>query len=221
MKQLAFMSLLDHAFRERQRAIDRYIRQYRGMYLEMARRIQPDPKNWNHVYSRASFAILSANAQFEDAVAALGYVNRHKGHADPKAIRIYGMFPAKATYCNAIPVGSDVLAWARQSGESYHDHRLRLWKTVDGLGLCKASFLTALLDPLKADVACLDTHMQKVYFGYTSFKDLSLSAYLSAENKVRRVAQRHEISTFLAQWCIWDHVRGKVTEHSIFPGSHK
>ena len=102
-----------------------------------------------------------------------------------------------------------------------HAHRLRLRHDVSGLGLCKASFASALLEPMTADVACIDTHMQKVYFGSRGFRTLSLDVYLGAEAKVRAVGERHEVSTFVAQWLIWDHVRGVVEPHAIFPGAHK
>jgi len=44
--------------------------------------------------------------------------------------------------------------------------------------------------------------------------------YLAVESKIRAVAERHGISTFLAQWLIWDHARGTITTHAVFPGTH-
>ena len=148
-------------------------------------------------------------------------MNRHKGQVDADTLVGYRMTPDKAEWCNRLPVGRPLLALTRQDSETYHDHRLRLKRDVLGLGLCKASFLTALLDPLNADVACIDTHMQKVYLGNTGFRSLSMTTYLGVEAKVRKVAERHHVSTFLAQWMIWDHTRGSTTTHAIFPGSHK
>ena len=129
-------------------------------------------------------------------------------------MRNYRMTPGKAKWINAIPL--DPRCLARQPGESHHEQRLRL-VGVPGLALTKASFAVALLDPLRADVACIDTHMQRVYLGYRGFKSLKLREYLGVESKVRGVAQRHRVSTFVAQWAIWDHARGKVTTHAIFP----
>ncbi len=63
--------------------------------------------------------------------------------------------------------------------------------------------------------------MQKVYLGHSSFKSLSRDVYRACEAKVRKVAKRFGVCTFVAQWLIWDHVRGKVETHAIFPGAHK
>ena len=219
--QLRFDSIVGDSFRARQRAIDGYLTAQRDRYLGMAQLITPDLTNWTQVYSRAAFAILSANVDFDRAVAALGYVNRHRGQVHEKDLAPYGMTPAKAHWCNAIPRGTACLAWCRMTGESYHEHRVRLWKSVKGLGLCKASFLSALLEPCDADVACIDTHMQTVYLATSGFKRLGLVDYMDVERKVRQVAERHHVSTFVAQWAIWDHTRGSLTDHAVFPGTHK
>lgn len=221
MIQTTFVPLLEHSLRERQRAIDLYCAQNREVYLGMAQMISPDVDNWTQVYSRVAFAILSANTKFESAVKALAHVNRNKGQVTRRELVKYTMTPAKADWVNAIPTGKAIFTLCRQHGETYHEQRLRLTRELYGTGLCKASFLTALLDPLNADVACIDTHMQKVYLGATSWRKVSMRDYLAMETKIREVGQRHLVSTFLAQWMIWDHVRGTVTSHAIFPGSHK
>lgn len=163
-QQPSLPGILERSFRERQRAIDRYITRYRDMYSGMAEYISPDTGNWKQVWGRVTFAILSANAPFERAVSALGYANRHRGRVDDGLVR-YGMVPAKVDYINALPTDRGILALTRQPDESWHNHRMRLRQTVKGLGLCKASFASALLDPVHADVACVDTHMQQVYLG--------------------------------------------------------
>ena len=99
---------------------------------------------------------------------------------------------------------------------------MRLQKEVLGLGLAKASFAACLLYPLDADLACIDTWIQKVFLGNTGFKSLGLADYLLVESKIRTFANCFGVSTFLAQWLIWDHARGgSANSHSIFPGSHK
>ena len=221
-RQLAFESILDASFRERQRILDRYCAENRQRYIGMAELIRPDLSDWRSVWTRAAFAILSANTSFKAAVAALGYATKRIGHADPEALSAYGMTPAKAEWLNALPreLGTRQRL-LRGNNESWHDYRTRLQATVKGFALAKASFCAALLYPTNADVACIDTHMQKVYLGHGSFKRLSVVSYLAVESKVRKVAQRHDVCTFLAQWMIWDATRGKVENHDIFPGSHK
>jgi len=98
---------------------------------------------------------------------------------------------------------------------------LRLQKTVLGLGLAKASFTACLLYPLTSDLGCVDTHICKVYLGVQTFKQLSVKNYLLVEAKIRAIALRAGINTFLAQWLIWDHTRGAMMDHDIFPGNHK
>ena len=221
MIQLKFESILEQSFRQRQHAIDRYCEQHRAKYLDMGANIAPDLANWRAVWNRLAFAILSANAPFQRAVDALGYANKRRGSCDARHLARMGHTPAKADYLNQLTCGPALLTLCRQSDETSHTHRLRLRHDVQGLGLCKASFASALLEPLTADVACIDTHMQKVYLGNRGFKTLSLDTYLTTESKVRAVGVNHGISTFLAQWLIWDHVRGVVEPHAIFPGAHK
>lgn len=201
--------------RVQRRTIDLYITRHRATYRAMADSITPDTGQWGSVWTRAAFAILSANTHFDAAVAALEYCNRHRGKVDAGLLR-YRMIPAKVGYVNALPLGEPVLALTRQPAETFHAHRLRIRASVPGLGLCKASFFTALLEPLTADVACIDTHMQKVYLGHSS-RDISDGAYFVVEGKVRRVGKEHGVSTFLAQWAIWDYARGVITSHAVFP----
>jgi thermostable 8-oxoguanine DNA glycosylase len=94
-------------------------------------------------------------------------------------------------------------------------------KGIAGLGLAKASFAACLLYPLEADLACIDTHIQKVYLGFDRFRSLNHATYCAVEEQIRELAQRVGISTFLAQWLIWDFSRGTVSSHDIFPGGHK
>ena len=220
MAQLAFQSVLDDSFRERQRLIDRYCVENRERYQGFATLVTPSYMDWKAVWSRLAFAVLSANALFDFAVKALGYANRNIGHAEVDTLANYGMVPAKADYINALPQGRATMDLLKWHAETWHTYRMRLTK-VKGLGLAKASFAASLLYPLEADVACVDTHMQKVYLGHAAFKSINLKTYLAVEDKVRKVAHRHSVNTFLAQWMIWDCVRGKVENHAIFPGAHK
>jgi thermostable 8-oxoguanine DNA glycosylase len=134
----------------------------------------------------------------------------------------FGMVPAKADYCNEAWELLKTSFWGKIEAQNWHGYRLSLQHRFRGLGLAKASFAVALLYPLEADVACIDTWMQKVFLGRESFKQLGLKDYMAVEARVRRYGRRFGVSTFLAQWMIWDHARGgKPNSHAIFPGSHK
>ena len=219
--QLGFEPILEFSFRQRQAAILRYCRANGDKYRGFAEFITPDRTRWESVWDRLAFAILSANVPFADAVAALGLSSKHRGDADPRLLRKYRMVPAKAEYLNRLPLGRGIFALLRQDSESWDGYRVRLRDTVPGLGLTKASFAACLLYPLEADLACVDTHMQKVYLRRTSFGRLSHTEYLAVESKIRKIADAVGCNTFLAQWQIWDHARGVQESHAIFPGAHK
>ncbi len=221
--QLEFVSILNDAFSAYEKRIAEYIRANREVYEANATLITPSPDDADAVFARIAFAILSANAPFDDSVKALNVVLRKRKKREavkPSDIVRYKQVPAKAKYINAL--GKQNMDDLMLFEETWHKYRMRLKVQVKGLGLAKASFAAALLYPNEADVACIDTWMQKVFLGHTGFKSLSLTDYLYVEGKVRTYANVFGCSTFLAQWMIWDFARGgKVNSHAIFPGSHK
>jgi thermostable 8-oxoguanine DNA glycosylase len=191
-------------------------------YKGFARMITPDTRNPEQVYSRVAFAILSANVQFSQAVKALDVACELKGKVKAEDITPFGMVPGKAEYCNEAWELINQTWIGIGNGKDWQRYRFIFQKLFRGLGLAKASFAVALLYPLEADVACIDTWMQKVFLGKTSFKQLGLKDYMAVEARVRRYARRFGVSTFLAQWMIWDFSRNKgANEHNIFPGAHK
>lgn len=219
-KQLEMESILEHSFKQRVKAIDCYITKNVLLYHGNATLIKPNFNDWESVWDRVAFSILSANCHFDKAVKALGYATSCKGFADSKVMLQWGMVPAKADYLNALPGPELINGLLKKEYETWHEYRIRLSKNVKGLGLAKASFAACLLYPTEADLACVDTWIQKVFMNQT-FKELGIKNYCKVETKIRRIAQRHGINTFLAQWMIWDHTRKVMTDHSIFPGSHK
>ena len=214
-EQLAFTSVLQDSFRER--AIDRYLTRYRAQYQEWSAEITPAHGDQATIRGRVMFAILSANTNFALALRAWQYA-MSVPRVDADLLVTYGMVPAKAAWCNAVGTGETL---TKRAEETDHTHRVRLQRTVKGLGLTKASFAVGLLSPTTADVACIDTHMQHVYLGRTKFHALRLPEYLTVEAEVRKVAQRHDVGTFVAQWAIWDHARGHPEPHAFLAGAHK
>lgn len=219
-KQLEFTTILNDAFAQYERRIAAYMFANKEKYEGYARVITPGAYTDDEIYSRIAFAILSANAPFDDSVKALNICIKQRGHVKPQDIVWYKMVPAKAKYVNLLS-RMNLQSLKRQNDESWHDYRLRLLK-IKGLGLAKASFAACLLYPLDADLACVDTWIQKVFLGHTGFKSLGMADYLLVESKVRTYANCFGCSTFISQWCIWDFVRGgNANNHAIFPGSHK
>ena len=223
-KQLAFTTILNDAFAQYERRIASYMFENKEKYEGFARVITPGSYTDDEIFHRIAFAILSANAPFDDSVKALNVCikKRDAGEAvKPRDIVWFKQVPAKAKYINALN-RLQLSSLTKTTVETWHEYRLRLQRTVKGLGLAKASFAAALLYPLDADVACVDTWIQKVFLGNTGFKSLGLADYLTVEAKIRTFANCFGVSTFLAQWLIWDHARGGTpSSHAIFPGSHK
>ena len=224
MKQQSFETVLASSFRSHERRMLRYMTDNREKYLGAARFIS-GVHDRDFVFSRIAFAILSANTPFDQSVRALNYVLEHKGTASRLDIQQFTCVPAKADYVNTLwdSCVADPLRLLRHGyAESWSEYRYRLQRAVKGLGIAKASFAVSLLYPLTADVACIDTWMQKVFLGNTAFKVLGKATYEMVEAKIRSYARRVGVGTFIAQWMIWDHARGGMrNEHAIFPGSHK
>jgi len=224
MQQQSFETVLADSFRSHEKRMLRYMVDNREKYLGSARLIDSKAKDADFVFSRIAFAILSANTPFNASVKALNYVLENRGTASRVDIQEFQCFPVKADYVNALHVACVVnhARFLRNAGEPWSDYRYRLQREVKGLGIAKASFAVSLLYPLTADVACVDTWIQKVFLGNMGFKSLGKVQYETVEAKIRSYARRVGVGTFIAQWLIWDHARGAVhNEHAIFPGSHK
>jgi len=223
-QQQSFETVLADSFRSHERRMVRYMTENREKYLASARFIDCNVKDQDFVFSRIAFAVLSANTPFDSSVKALNYVLENRGAASRVDIQEFQCFPAKADFVNALHDAcvADHTRFLRKEIESWSTYRYRLQREVKGLGIAKASFAVSLLYPLTADLACIDTWMQKVFLGNTAFKTLGRAAYEIVEAKVRNYARRVGVGTFIAQWMIWDHARGGMhNEHAIFPGSHK
>lgn len=218
--QLEFTTILNDAFAQYEKRIITYCANNRDKYLGFARILTPAVYTDDIIYQRIAFAILSANSPFGDSVKALNVAIEFRGAVKARDLARYRMVPAKAGYLNKLS-RSNLQSYLHRPGESWHDYRLRL-REIKGLGLTKASFAVCLLYPLTAEVACIDTWIQKVFLGHTGFKTLGISDYLIVESKIATYARVFGLSVFVAQWLIWDFARGGIANnHAIFPGAHK
>ena len=194
------------------------------LYSKQAQQIKPNLEDPKDVWNRITFSILSANTPFETSVKGLNYaITCFDAGIELQSevlTKLGAMVPDKAHYVNALPRNGGIFQYLKQR-EGWHYYRIRLRDSIKGFGLTKASFAACLLYPTMADLACIDTWLQKVFLGRTGFKTLGENDYLSVENKIRELAHSYGIHTFLAQWLIWDYRRGEVTDHDIFPGAHK
>jgi thermostable 8-oxoguanine DNA glycosylase len=225
--QTVLGSILDDSLRLHKRAILRYGKANRKAYVAAANALVESlgkpgsPEFESRAKLRIAFAILSANCPFDSSVAALGYASTvGLENVEEKILARFQCVPVKARALREVaakPLGE--LLKAR--GEDWQAYRERLAKENLGLGRAKATFAACLLYPTKADIACVDTWICKVFLGFDAFKSLSRIQYLAVEEEIRKLAGKLRVSTFVAQWIAWDHARGgTVNAHAIFPGMH-
>lgn len=231
MKQETFTTILNNSFKSHERRMLKYMVENREKYLGFARLIKPNLDDIEQIYSRIAFAILSANARFDFAVKALNYAVENKGRCREVDMMTFTMFPQKAKYCNDAwqtikdqPFNTYLKIY---SSESWSQYRYRLQSAFKGLGIVKASFAACLLYPLESDLAVIDTWIQKVFLGNSSFKEIGKAKYEIVEAQIRAYGRKVGVNTFIAHWMIWNHVRddkkGHAMDHNVFPfpGSHK
>jgi hypothetical protein len=203
--QLALPTVFEQEELARDTELTRYAIAHRNLYVTFARTITPYLESWPQVWDRLAFAILTANANTDHAVVALHLAQRARGSIGFHSIP--GMTPDKARYVNKLPTGRAIFHWRKRKHEGWHRYRLRLME-IDGLAMTKASYAACLLYPLEAEVACLDTWMQKLLTGVTGFDWLTADEYLEQERRLARWARTIEINLALAQWIAWDWLRG-------------
>lgn len=79
-------------------------------------------------------------------------------------------------------------------------------ESVSGLAWAKSSFAVMLVNPggRGVDVACIDTHMYRMFTGQPARGQIRGPEYLKLEGQVRGLAQRHGVSCSVAQHALWD-----------------
>ncbi|KKL76654.1 hypothetical protein LCGC14_2042770 [marine sediment metagenome] len=84
-----------------------------------------------------------------------------------------------------------------------------------GLGHCKLSFGSCLIDPLGSNVVCLDTHILQVYLGYRPTpREINriytkLDEYEDIESFLLAEAEEVDLPPFAYQWAVWDWKRAR------------
>lgn len=101
-----------------------------------------------------------------------------------------------------------------RNGDDDDAYRWRIQRNVRGLGIAKASFAVALTAPSTSDVCCVDTHMCRIFTGKRPTGAISKTLYLDIESRIRSLASEYGLSTFCAQWCLWDAARGVSNPHA-------
>lgn len=237
-KETMLPGMRDYIGREWRDRLDTYARRNRGKYLGFARFIEPVHYSAEEVYRRATFSILSVQSPFDRACevyhVVVGLTQAQRNDFDVLRVAVASLLyaPMKATGLLLLveQVRKDHRLYLRDPELDYtlpgawDLYRRRLAREVFGLGKAKGSFLACLLYPLEADLACLDTWILR-RFGFPPEKNghLTWPEYLGAEVQIRKLARKWDVSTFIAQWIIWDCDRGQTEDHSVLgmPGAHK
>lgn len=93
------------------------------------------------------------------------------------------------------------------SGESFAEFRKRLIKNklVKGLKMAKASFALEMLEPLRADVVCLDRWMIRLYG--RNPKSTSDTLYVKMERHFVKICRKMGFHPAIARHIIWNMIR--------------
>lgn len=218
--------------------INRYASAHAAQYRGFAELITPADYGPEETFRRVAFSILSVQTPFAkgcaafEKIAALSWearadydkvlkVLKRSGGVIYQTTKATGIIMAASRCRNGIGQGF----YLRHDGETWDTYRRRLARDVYGINKAKGTFLACLLYPNTADLACLDTWVLR-RFGFPPEKNghLTWDEYLDAEKSIRRFARKWGVSTFVAQWIIWDCDRGTVEPHSVLggmPGAHK
>jgi hypothetical protein len=144
------------------------------------------------------------------------FIGRNGGRVEPRQNKHWPIF--KKTSSFLVPqgqLGDDRLQQIIEVGALY------AVTDIFKVGNFPTFEITVYRFTTMADVACIDTWIQKTFLGHTGFRALSLKDYCEVEEKSRSYARKFDVNTFLAQWLIWDFARGESNNHDIFPGNHK
>ena len=200
-----------------------YMARHRDEYVQWAQAAAPRLTDPDSVWDRFAFSILTANTTVDCAVRAFKLARKIRGL--PRSLQMPGVTPDRYDYVNSLPLDTRIFSLLRQRGESWPVYRERVASSVQGLALTKASYSICLLYPMRADVACLDIWMLRLFerdprLGFVATPETvwnSAQRYRLIETVcIRPLARQHGISLALAQWLLWDYVRGSRTPQDWF-----
>ena len=171
-------------------------------------------------WDMAEFAALSANSPFTRARAAWRATRGVHGVQEiAKTLQVCGVGPTtlKAEYCEGIRG----LSLTELPRPPYAAHRAG--HPIRGLGYSKYSFAACLIDPLGADVVCIDTWMYQAYNGRVPDAGWFRrpAAYVALEGVIVSEAHVVNLPPFAYQWAVWDLARGVRTSHEFLWEPHR
>jgi len=206
-------------FPKRDRTLAQYLAVRAGEHREWAAIIEPCGSEQS-VYDRYLFAFLSINTAFAPNCEAFARMRGRYWTDETETLASIRLTPSVSF---APTKAKDIAAFTKRYLAHPEAFRIRPSETpsearerlnIQGLGQAKLSFALALASPTMADVACLDRHVQRWATGRDR-KALSPREYKRIERALSLVGERYGVSTFVAQWCVWDWMRGYEENHRI------
>lgn len=206
-----------HLFAKRDLTLAQYLKATCSQHEVWADIIEPNGSEQS-IYDRYLFAFLSINTAFKPNCEAYERMRGRKwtdAEETEHAIRLtpsVAFAPTKAKDIAAFTRRylANPQAFSRRPLEAPSALRARL--NIQGLGQAKLSFALALACPTTSNVVCLDRHVQRWATGKNR-NGLSPREYGRIEDALVKVGQCYGVSAFVAQWCVWDWMRGHEENH--------
>ena len=194
---------------------------HRERYLDWAGQVSTGP--WS-VADRVEWAVISAHTPF---AASVDGWRKTRGLVEledmAEALAWAGVVgPAKkAAWCLTVRAG---LVSGEIPPPTAPFAAWRKGVKIAGLGWCKQSFAACLVEPLTADIICLDTHMiQAVYERRPTQREIGAVhannfRYAAIESRLLHEAQEIGVLPFPYQWAVWDWTRARTMR--VPPSDH-
>ena len=198
-----------------------YAHKNRQRYLDWCGGVESGPFD---AVDKLEFAIISAHTKFDFSID--GFLNS-RGVEDVSTLGNVlnaAKVTAPGNKAGAILSLRDMVLYGDTPlPDSCYQAYRRDYK-LPGLGHCKLSFGACLIDPMGANVVCLDTHILQVYMGRMPTKQevskvyRKLDVYSDIESQLLSEAEDVGLPPFAYQWAVWDWKRARVDHKS--PSDH-
>jgi len=187
-----------------------------------------EPQSLNERLARMSFAMLSAHTTLKAATSAwFAYLET----GEWKAAQAYGC--TNAHWLPWLENMANTTTWCglsgieRQPGETWEVYHRRI-ALIPGFGIAKAAFAIALCYPAYCPLVCVDTWIGRFLYGgdgwgkkrvrFNKWRERDWTRYYAAQSMIQRYGRDWGVPGFVAQWAIWDGLRGKDDEHRFLLG---
>jgi len=172
---------------------------------------QLQPRFIDEAFKRYVFAFLSVHTTWENNCKAYNILKDFSKWKDDEALLHKKLVQSRAGMHNnrtrylikfIKDFWSDQAAFVvKEDDESWTEWRDRLTKSILGLGKAKTSFALEMMYPVDAQVACMDTHLFKVY-GLDQTKDSKHYHQIEADWVER--SNKRGLAPYMARCLYWD-----------------